>query len=209
MYVFSVFSGCLVVACGSPLLFSPFGFVRCHFGASNDFVCGSIPLVGTPQSMVFRLLMQFLFSVLFFFRPAVPQRPRLYLYVIIAVVSCEGGIVSVSTFGSRVSLSHSLVSNQLSLRMFRIQTLWKLSRVCQVVEWSAFTSILPMAPDMSQSPPWSSGVDGHFLLLQYLRVVHWRSCSPLQILRDLLSRGSGVILGWKRLFPTPRIVRQR
>ena len=42
VYVFTVFSSCLVVTCGFPFLFSPFGLIRYRFGASNDFICRSV-----------------------------------------------------------------------------------------------------------------------------------------------------------------------
>ena len=64
-----------VVTFGSPYFFSPFGFVRCSFGASNDFVCGLVTWVEVPRSLVFCLLMLFSFSSVF--RPAVPLWPSL------------------------------------------------------------------------------------------------------------------------------------
>ena len=78
--------------------------------------------------------------------------------MISAVVSCftssySGGIVSFSTFGSRVFLSFNGWYSTVSISMFQILTFCEPSRICLVVERFAFTPILPMAPDMSQSPP--------------------------------------------------------
>ena len=33
--------------------FSPFGFIRCRFGALNDFVYGSFTRIDVPLSLVF------------------------------------------------------------------------------------------------------------------------------------------------------------
>ena len=61
------------------LLFSPFGFVRCRFGASTNFVCCSFSWIEVPVSLVFVSSCYFLFSSVF--RPEVSQRPSLVFLV--------------------------------------------------------------------------------------------------------------------------------
>ena len=51
-YFLLFFSGLHFVTYGS-FLFSPFDFVRCRFGASNDIVCGLFPCIGNNFSLYY------------------------------------------------------------------------------------------------------------------------------------------------------------
>ena len=54
-----------------------------NFSTSNNFVSGLFTSVEAPLSLVFRLLMQFLFSSVF--RPAVPWQPLLCFFFWFAI----------------------------------------------------------------------------------------------------------------------------
>ena len=68
-----------VITCGFPYFFSPFGFVRCRFAVSNNFVLWFVYLDGSSSIFGIHLLMQFSFSSVF--RPAMSQRPSLVFLV--------------------------------------------------------------------------------------------------------------------------------
>ena len=54
-----------VITCGYPYFFSPFSFVRCSFGVSNDFVCGLFTWIEVSYlwysftNAIFRFLLSF------------------------------------------------------------------------------------------------------------------------------------------------------
>ena len=111
--VLSVFSGSLSLYAALLIFLSPFGFVCCRFGASNDFFYSLFTWIEVPLSLVFVYSCLFLFSSVF--RPAMSQRPLLvflvhYLHASLSypTFSClassyGGGLVYFSTFSATFS----------------------------------------------------------------------------------------------------------